>query len=110
MNPSVMQAQLAQAQAIAQKLMSEREQYIRLTILLSKIITEKQEVALMDGHVCVKKSMFDAVPKAFRLDLKAAELKDEAASDPNAPGVEMIVVMVGPAPERPVLVRANGKV
>lgn len=106
---AMLRAELNQARALVQKAMAEREAYIRICAVLARGVTSGATFKTVDGNVAIKKSAFDAVPKAFRVDLQHGSVASESA-DPNAPPEEMIVVVVSDAPEPPVLhLPTNGR-
>ena len=97
MNIGVLQAELHQARLQTQRLLQEKEMFTRLTILLSRYITEGQKIPLVDGHVAVPAGDFAQVPKKWSVNVEPAQSKSED-------GTEDIPFLVVNVKEKDVLV------
>lgn len=92
-------AALQQAQRKIQALILERETYVRLTVCLANLLrTPGQSVAIVDGHVGVKRADYDAVPKTYTVNVAEGALRAADAA-PDSPPEVLLVVQVTKKPE-----------
>ena len=95
MTDPILNAQIVQMQAQLDSAKAEKEPYVRLTIILAKALLNNTQMGLVDGNIFIKRSAFEAVPKAFSVTLRPATVESESA-EPNADPIEGLVVEVSP--------------
>jgi hypothetical protein len=89
--------QMGNIQSVLNRLQAEREQLLRLTILLANAIKRgAEDVPMVQGHVAVKVDEYNRVPRAFRLDVKPAQVREdrEPTEDEEEVPVENVLVLV----------------
>lgn len=103
MNDMVLRAERDQARNAANQARAISEMYARVCAMLVQALKHGKPVDNVDGHPAFKKSMFEAVGKAFstRVDLVKVQNADDAT--PNADPIEMVVVVVEPKSPAPTL-------
>ena len=96
-NELMLRSELSQAQRQIQAIALQREQYIRLTIVLANMIRLKGETKIVDGHVAIDKAAFEDVPAKWQVGLGEATVRAEGVPETEA-GEDVIVVMVSEKP------------
>ena len=110
LNLNMHEAELRQARAAVQQALLQREQFVRICVLLVKAIeTESDDLLIRDenGKLAIRAEAFKSVPERWTISLRPAKV---ATSDlPDAPTEDIIVLDVQDAkPKSTLIVPKNG--